>query len=191
MIEKGLAFERAFPQSALRLPVCELLARAFREQGDARRAIDAAAAGLAIAPDYIPLLVDLADLVANSSAAELDRANTAATRALLLLETARAPARANADAWLASVARLRARAHAALGLVRFKREDTAGARRALEAALAQASAEENPAIHYRLGRLLAATGAKAEARRHLEAAARSGEKLLRERALAALAELRP
>ncbi|MBM3797616.1 MAG: hypothetical protein FJW31_27010 [Acidobacteria bacterium] len=188
-IEKGLAFERAFPQSALRLPVFELQARAWRDRGDARRAIAAAAAGLVIAPDYVPLLVDLADLFANGGSPELERASAAAARALLLLETARAPARIPADAWAVAVARLRARAHSALGLVRFKQEDSAGARREFEAALAQGAAEENPAIHYRLGRLLASIGPKAEARRHLEAAALSGNKPLRERALAALAEL--
>src|ERR671913_103829 len=60
VLDKGPAFERAYPQSALRLPVYELMAREWRSQGNRERAISAAERGLAIAPDYIPLLVEIA-----------------------------------------------------------------------------------------------------------------------------------
>lgn len=188
VLEKGAAFERSFPASALRLPVCELLTRAWREKGDAPRAIEAASAGLAIAPDYIPLLVDLADLAANANPSQLDRAGTAATRALMLLENAKAPRRIAAETWIAAVAALRARAHSALGLIRFKRDDLAGALKEFQSALAQPSSE-SPAIHYRLGRLYALTGRKPEARRHLEQAASQGAPPLRDLANAALREI--
>src|SRR5437773_22120 len=65
VIEKGAAFEREFPESALRLPVCELMAREWRSRGDAVQAAAAAERGLAIAPDYVPLLVEIADLLAH------------------------------------------------------------------------------------------------------------------------------
>src|SRR4051812_7706114 len=61
VVEKGAAFERDFPASALRLPVCELMAREWRSRGDAVRAAAAAERGLAIAPEYLPLLVEIAD----------------------------------------------------------------------------------------------------------------------------------
>ena len=188
VLEKGAAFERNFPASALRLPVCELLTRSWREKGDAARAIQSASAGLAIAPDYIPLLVDLADRAANTSSSLLDRAETAANRALTLLENAKAPRRIPAQAWIAAVGALRARAHASLGLIRFKREDLTGAVKEFETALLQQSTE-SPAIHYRLGRLYAISGKKPEARRHLQQAALHGAPPLRDLANAALRDI--
>src|SRR5947208_8169040 len=56
VIEKGAAFERDFPASTLRLPVSEMTAREWRSLGDAVQAVAAAERGLAIAPDYVPLL---------------------------------------------------------------------------------------------------------------------------------------
>jgi tetratricopeptide (TPR) repeat protein len=188
VLERGVAFERRFPESALRLPVCEMLARAWRQKGEASRAIESASAGLAIAPDYIPLLVELADLLANGGTAALDRAERSAGRALTLLENAKAPRRVPAGVWIATVAALRARARSAVGLVRFKRDDIAGAVKEFQAALAQPSSE-TAAVHYRLGRLYAFTGSKTEARRHLQEAEEKGDEALRELARAALAGL--
>ncbi len=187
VIDKGAAFLRSYPESALRLPVHEFMTRAFRRQADAARAIDAASAGLAIAPDYIPLLVELADLLANGSTG-LTRAETAARRALTLLETAKAPRRIAPGTWTEALAGLRARSHAALGLVHFQRDDLAGAIREFEAALAHRSSE-SPAVHYRLGRLHASAGRRAEARRHLREAERTGDPALRELAGIALREI--
>ncbi len=187
VLEKGAAFERDFPTSALRLPVCELMAREWRSRGDAVRAAAAAARGLAIAPDYVPLLVEEADLLANG-AGELDRAANAAQRALNLLDTIKAPRRIAIEEWTRAVAKLRARAHGALGMIHFKRDDVAGAVGEFEAALADTSVSD-PLLHYRLGRLYAVTGRTADARRELQEAARNGERMLRERANAALAAL--
>lgn len=192
VLEKGAAFERDFPASSLRLPVCELMAREWRSRGDAVQSVAAAERGLATAPDYVPLLVEVADLLANSSH-RLDRAESAARRALALLEKIKAPRRIGIEEWTAAVSKLRARAHGALGMVHFKRDDLAGAVREFEAALANASAADasanDPLLHYRLGRLYAVTGRTPEARRELEKAARSDEKTFHERANAALAAL--
>jgi tetratricopeptide (TPR) repeat protein len=187
VLEKGPAFERDFPASALRLPVCELMAREWRSRGNAGQAAAAAERGLAIAPDYVPLLVELADLLANGTD-NLERAATAARRALALLDTIKASRRISVEEWTAAVSKLRARARGALGMVYFKRDDVPGAVHEFEAALADPSVTD-PLLHYRLGRLYAVTGRTADARRHLEEAARSGEKTLRERANAALAAL--
>lgn len=188
VLEKGRAFEHAFPQSALLLPVYGLMARQWRSQGDAARATESARKALAIAPEYAPMLVELADLLANSPA-NLDEAQDAARRALVLLETVKAPQRVGADEWIAAVSALKARAHGALGLVLFKKDDVPGAIKEFEAALAGQGTRE-PALHYRLGRLYAITGRKAESRAHLQEAASRGDKVLRELANTALAELR-
>jgi tetratricopeptide (TPR) repeat protein len=162
------------------------MAREWRSRGDAVQAAAAAERGLAIAPDYVPLLVEVADLLANGTG-NLERADSAARRALVLLETIKAPRRIDAEEWTSAVSKLRARAHGALGMVRFKRDDVAGAVREFEAAL-QHSAND-ALLHYRLGRLYAVSGRMAEARRQLEEAARSDDEALRERANAALAAL--
>jgi tetratricopeptide (TPR) repeat protein len=186
--ERGPAFERAFPESSLRLAVCDLLEREWRSRGDVAQAVAAAERGLAIAQDYVPLLVELADLLANGQE-RLDRAESAAKRAMVLLETAKPPRRIAADEWTAAVSKLRGQAHGALGQIRFKRDDVAGSVREFELAVAEGAAVD-PVLHYRLGRLYAITGHMEDARRELEQAARSADKTLRDRANSALAELR-
>jgi tetratricopeptide (TPR) repeat protein len=186
--DKGPAFERAFPGSALRLAVCELLEREWRSRGDVAQAVAASERGLAITQDYVPLLVELADLLANGHD-RLDQAKSVAERALVLLETAKAPRRIAEDEWTAAVSKLRGQAHGALGLIRFKRDDVAGAVREFEAAMVAAPAVD-PVLHYRLGRLYAITGRTADARRQLQQAAHSADKRMRELANTALAELR-
>jgi tetratricopeptide (TPR) repeat protein len=188
VLERGAAFERAYPQSALRLPVYELMAREWRSQGNREQAIAAAGRGLAIAPDYIPLLVEVADLLANGTQG-LDRAERAARQALQLLDQLKAPLRVPAEHWLAAVAKLRARSHIAQAMVRFKRDDPAAAVKEFRAALA-AGADDDPIVHYRLGRVLAVMGQIAEARRELEQAALSSDRRLRELATNALADLK-
>jgi tetratricopeptide (TPR) repeat protein len=108
---------------------------------------------------------------------------------LKLLSTVKAPLRVTPEQWTAVVSNLSGRAHASIGMVLFKRDDTAGAIKEFEAALA-ANPEAEPSLHYRLGRLYAASGRTADARRLLQKAARSPDQVLRERALAALAELK-
>ncbi|MEO8131629.1 MAG: hypothetical protein ABJF23_25685 [Bryobacteraceae bacterium] len=187
VLEKGAVFQDRFPASALLLPVCELLSREWRSQGNAGKAIEAAEHGLSLAPDYVPLLVELGDLLANGPG-RLDAAAAAARRALVLLESARAPRRVSIEEWTSAVSRLRARAHGALGLILFKRDDVAGAVSEYETALREPGVQE-PTLHYRLGRLYAVAGRKAEARSQLQEAARRGDRILRERAAAALADL--
>ena len=74
-------------------------------------------------------------------------------------------------------------------MVRFKRDDRDGAMKELQAALA-AGAGDDSILHYRLGRLYAINGQIAEARRELEHAALSPDKLLRDLAKKALADLK-
>lgn len=188
VLKNGAAFERNFPQSSLRLPVCELIAREWRSQGNREKAIAAAERGLAVAPDYIPLLVEVADLLSNGSHG-LARAADAARHALELLDRVKAPQRIAPEDWTSAMAKLRARAHTALGMVLFKKDDRDGAMKEFQAALA-AGARDDSILHYRLGRLYAANGQTAEARRELEHAALSADELLRDLAKKALAELK-
>ena len=186
-VERSEAFLREFPDSALRLPVWELLARARRAEGNAAAAIRAARGGLAVAPEYAPLLVELADLVANG-AAGWEEAEAPARSALTVLDRVKAPQRVGPAEWTAAVQALTARAYAAWGLVLFKRNDVAGAIRHLEAALRQQPAGD-ATLHYRLGRLYAVAGRTREARAELAEAARSGVDELRALARQALAGL--
>ena len=188
VLNNGTIFERDYPKSALLLPVCELMVREWRLQGNREQAIAAAERGLAIAPDYIPLLVEVADLLANG-AERLDRAETSARHALALLDKVKAPLRIAPEEWITAVARLRSRAWTALGMVEFKKDDQAGALKSFQEALA-AGAEDDPMLHYRLGRLYAVTGRVADARRELAHAAMTSDKVLRELANKALSELK-
>jgi tetratricopeptide (TPR) repeat protein len=187
VLEKGAVFERSFPESSLRLPVRELMAREWRSLGKRAQAIDAVERGLSIGPDYIPLLVELADLLANGSQ-HLNRAYDAAQSALTLLDRAKAPLKIAPEVWTEAVAKLRIRAHTAIGIVRFKRDDRAGAMQAFQAALA-IGGEDDPTLHYRLGRLYAVDGQIAKARRELEQALLSHDESLRNLARKALSEL--
>lgn len=187
MLEKAALFEERFPQSSLRLPVCELAAKAWRAKGDATRATAAAERGLSIAPDYVPLLVEVADLLANGSQ-QFDRAEQTARHALEMLTSAKAPLRVTSEDWVRTVSGYRASAHGALGMVYFKRGDTPTAIQEFQAALGEAP--DDALWHYRLGRVYGVNGRTAEARDHLRKALRSTDKMLRERAQAALADLR-
>src|SRR4051794_11996336 len=188
VLVKGAAFERDYPSSSLRLPVCEMLAREWRSQGNQEQAIAAVERGLALAPDYIPLLVELSDLLSNTSK-ELGRAAEAARHALELLDRAHAPSRIAPAEWISVVNRLRGRAHGALGMVQFRKDDPEGALKEFQSALA-AGAGDDPVLHYRLGRLYALTGKLTEARRELQIAAMSADTALRDLAKKALTELR-
>lgn len=187
LLDKGLLFERTYPESALLLPVYELMAREWRLRGDAERATEYTRKALAISSDYVPMLTELADLLANRGL-NLDEALKAGRRALTILEEIRAPRRVPAADWTAAIAKLRARAHGAVGLALFRKDDIPGAIAEFEKALTEPATPE-PILHYRLGRLYLVSGRKAEARKHLEEAARRGDEVLRERAQQALAAI--
>lgn len=186
--EKAAGFEAAFPHSSLRLPLCELAAKALRKAGKQEQAVAAVRRGLSVAPDYLPLLVELADLLSNSSG-NLNEAVLSAQHALEILRTVKAPLRVSPEDWLEATSSFTARAHSSLGLVRFKRNDTAGAITEFESAIA-AHIPADPPVHYRLGRLYALEGRPAEAKRHLELAVRTGDNTLRGLAQAALEGLK-
>ena len=184
---RGVLFERTYPQSALLLPVYELMAREWRLKGDAERATEYTRKALAISPDYVPMVTELADLLANRGS-NLEEALREGGRALVILENVKAPRRVEVADWTTAVARLRARAHGAIGLALFRKDNIPGAIAEFEKALAEPAAAE-PLLHYRLGQLYVVSGRKAEGRKHLKEAAERGDEVLRERAQHALAAI--
>jgi tetratricopeptide (TPR) repeat protein len=185
--DKGVLFERTYPQSALLLPVYELMAREWRSRGNAERATEYARKALTISPDYVPMVTELADLLANRGS-NLDEALSAGRRALVILENVKASRRVREADWTTAVAKLRARAHGAVGLALFRKDDIPGAIAEFEMALAEPATSE-PLLHYRLGRLYVVSGRKAEGRKHLKEAADRGDEMLREWARHALAAI--
>ncbi len=146
-IRHARRFLTAFPESELRLRVCELLAEACRRQGDAAGATEAARRGLKVAPDHIPLLTTMGSIEANTSAAP---DGEPAYLALRRLDSAKAPGHVDAEAWLRETARLRAENLASLGIGAFKGHRPAEAVTPLEASV-KLFAE--PANRYRLAML--------------------------------------
>ncbi len=174
-------FLTVYPRSDLRLPVYEMWAEACRKEGDADGALKAARSGLAVTPDYIPLLTLLGSVEANRSPRPAAEAGEAAGRALTLLDRAKAPHRIEAGRWLSETARLKAENLATLALIAFKSGNTAEAIRQLEASIAASPAA---AQHYRLGLLYAETGRPLEARSQLQRAAADAQlKVMAEAAL--------
>lgn len=187
ILARGSDFERRFPDSSLRLPVCEWTAKEFRRNGQAAQAISAVERGLAIAPDYIPLLVEQADLLSNGGE-RLPVAAEAARRAIEFLQTAKAPQRVSPEDWKAATESLLSRAHSALGLIAFKRSDMGTAIREFTTAVGLDTPERAMA-QYRLGRVYGLIGNRGEARKYLQAAMQGSDSRLREMARAALAAL--
>ncbi len=184
VLDRGVVFEKSYPHSALLLPVYELIAREWRTRGNAEHAIEYVRKSVAIAPDYAPMLAELADLLA-SQGLNLDEAADAGRRALTVLDNIKAPRHIAVEEWTAAVGRVRSRAHGAIGLVLFRKDNVPGAIAEFEAAVAGAGPHE-PSLHYRLGRLYVMTGRTAAGRKHLEEAARRGNQELRDLANTAL-----
>ena len=57
---------------------------------------------MAVAPDYVPLVVELADLLASDSG-NLEEAETTGRQALSLLDRTKAPRRVAANEWINAV----------------------------------------------------------------------------------------
>lgn len=183
-VKQARRFLSEYPASELCLRVWELLAEACRAQSDATCAIEAAAEGLKIAPDYLPLLTLHASVESNTSPAP---SGAAAGRALKLLDEVKAPRHVAMDTWIRETTRLRAENLASLAIAAYKRGNSAEAVRLLGESV---RVDPNPANQYRLGLLYLERGEPAKARGLLDQAARSSDPAIRERARSALAGLR-
>lgn len=180
-IEAARGFLSAYPQSGMRLRVFELLAEACRQVSDAKCALEAAAGGLKLAADYLPLLTLRASVEANTS----PRPDPdAAERALALLGQVKAPKTIDAATWLRETTRLRAENLASLGIVAFKRSSLPDAIRRFEESVA---AQPIPANRYRLAMLYVESKRLPDARRLLHEL--TADPNLRDRAVSALRAL--
>jgi tetratricopeptide (TPR) repeat protein len=156
-------FEREWPRSELLPHTYYLEAEAHRVLGHATEARFAAEQALRTAADHIPAVVLLAEIGGNEAAdaGQLAVAERHARRAMELLETFRAPRSISLDEWETSRDRMRSRVHASLGLVAFKKGDTARAIEQFEMA-EKVMPEPDAAILYRLGKLYGQAGRKPE-----------------------------
>jgi tetratricopeptide (TPR) repeat protein len=178
------AFLAVYPESDLRLPVWELVAKASRARGDVAAARRAAMEGLRLAPEYIPLLTLLAAVEANTMAAPTAKA---AQEALRLLDQARAPRTLDAGEWREAVAHLRAENLATLAIVAFKGGRVAEAVARLEESLQWEAAA---ATQYRLALLYLEGKRTAEARALLEKVVQSADAALAGRAREVLGRMK-
>ena len=133
------------------------------------------------------MLAATADIEANiaSDAQGLERAGTRGRLALDLLEDAKAPVTVSVAEWKAACGLIRVRANDALGLAAYRKGHTHLAITFFERAI-QAGAGADSAVHFRLGKLLAAEGRKSEAAVHFREAAKAADADLRGRALGEL-----
>jgi hypothetical protein len=184
-IRKAREFLSAYPESDMRLRVYQVMAEECRDKGDAACAREAAAAGIKLAPDYVPLLTLAASIEANTSPSPDTRA---AERALALLGQIKAPRTVDPKTWLRETAKLRAENLASLGIAAFKRDDLPGAIQKLKDSVI---AHPMPANQYRLAMLYIEARRPADARPLLEQVAKGGDPALRQKAVAALSSMAP
>lgn len=187
IVATASAFERGWPHSELLAQVLELQSEAFVSLGDPRNAILTGEKALAAAPDNLAVLANLSYNIANSTAEvqQLDRAAKYAHHVLDLSRTIRIPRKISPQEWEETKSHLTALAHASLGLVAYKREDTHTAIREFESAV-ESEQPPSPAHLLRLGLLYRTIGNRAQAVEMFRRAAGSGDAAIRVRAEAEL-----
>lgn len=183
VIARSEGFRRQWPQSKLLPRVWELRFFALQKLGEAGKAREAGEEALRLAPGNLTVRAALAVQLASEDGDAAQRHARTVMEELARTKIRRGVPLAQYEA---TAAKLRGQARVALGLVKFRRGDTAGALVELEEADRLAP---EPALSYRLGRLYAALGRTAEARRRLTEAAKAADPALAERGRAALAEL--
>ena len=190
VIAAGNTFVRRWPASPLRGHVYELEFEAYRQMGDAGRAIEAGEKSLAAAPDNLIMLANLSVVLANGTGDpnRLDRSTTYARKVIALSGTFRIPKSISPGEWAEISARVKSQAHAALGLVDNQRGDEIGAIREFETAIALAPSPD-ATQYYRLGMLYRVTGRISEAKEKFRRAAELPEPAVQELALRELRRL--
>jgi tetratricopeptide (TPR) repeat protein len=185
-------FEERWPHSELLGQVFELRLSAYRSLGDSVQAILAGEKALRVVPDNLAILSNLAYIIANSTTdpQRLAQAEGYARKELRLSKTILIPKKISPEEWYEIRSRLDSTAHAALGLVAYKRGDIPGAIREFETAVKLAPAPD-PAQCYRLGMLYRTSGNQSKAIEMLQRTAASNDPTLRQLAERELRSLRP
>jgi hypothetical protein len=135
---------------------------------------------LKAAPDNLFVLTNIAYILASSTSdqQQLARAERYARRELELSTTIRIPKRISPREWEEIQGRQNSTAHATLGLVAYKRGNTAGAIHEFETAVKLAPVPE-AAHYYRLGMLYRASGNESRAIEMLRRAVESNDPTIR------------
>jgi tetratricopeptide (TPR) repeat protein len=180
VISSGREFEKSWPHSPLRGPVCQLELQAYRSLNDPSNAIEAGQRALEFAPGNLQVTAELAFIIADTTAEpqQLIHAEDYARRTLQSLKTFTVPKWIPPQEWGAIEGRLKSEVHVALGLVAYKRGGIPQAIREFETAIDLAP-EPEPAQYYRLGMLYQASGNKSAAIQKLQRAAQMNDQNIR------------
>ena len=180
VISAGKEFEKSWPHSQLRGPVCKMELDAYRSLNDSANAIEAGERALRFTPGNLVIMGDLASILADvtTDPQQLVRAEEYARKMLEALKTFTFPKSIPPQECERIEGRLRSEAHAALGLVAFKQGKIAQAIHEFETATSLAPTPD-PTQYYRLGMLYRATGKKLEAIQMFQTAAKLGEPIIR------------
>ncbi len=174
LIEAARRFEQSWPKSSLLADVRQLQFEAYTKRGRPAAAIRAARQALTLAPDNHTVRAGLALILANQASipGQLEEAEREARTTLERLTAFVPPRSLPYPRWEQAARRVRGQAHAALGLVAFKRDRMDEAVRELETSV---SLTPDPPTQYRLGRLYRLVGRLGEARKSLTAASAGGD----------------
>lgn len=185
VVAESEAYRKRWPESKLLPRIWEKRYFALRELGDAPGARESGEEALRLAPGNLTVRASLAEQLASEDGVAAERH---ARQVLDELDRTRIRRAVTLQQYRKIAGALRAQAHTALGLVRFRQGDPEGALRELETA-EQAAPEPDGPLSLRLGRLYAAMGRREEARKRLQFAATSHDTQLAKMAREALAEL--
>ena len=181
VIVAAAEFERAWPHSPLRGPVCQMELEAYRSINDTANAITAGECVLQFAPGNLAVLAELANIIANTTR-DPQRLTTAEGYAHKLLESLPAfkvPRSVLPQDWQREQGQLQSQAHAALGLIAYKRGQTPEAIQEFETATRLAP-NPDATQYYRLGLLYGVGGRTPEAIVALKRAAELGDVTIRQ-----------
>jgi tetratricopeptide (TPR) repeat protein len=173
-------FEKNWPHSLLRGPVCQMELESYRSLNDPANAIEAGERALRFVPGNLAVLADLASIIADATTdpQQLNRAEKYARKMLEALGTFKVPKWMLPQEWKKTEGHLRSEAHAALGLVAYKRGEVAQAIHEFETATSVAPAPD-PTQYHRLGLLYRATGKESAAIQMFRQAVKLGEPPIR------------
>jgi len=181
VISAAKEFEKNWPESQLLGPVCQMELEAYRSLNDPSHAIEAGQRALKFAPGNLAVTTDLASIIADTAMdpQRLDQAEQYARKTLEALKTFTVPKWISPEKWEKIEGRLKSEAHAALGLVAYKRGGIPQAIREFETAIDLAPVPE-PTEYYRMGRLYQANGDKPAAIQKLRQAAAMNDPTIRQ-----------
>ena len=171
----ALNFEQSYPQSELLVYVYQSELEYARARNLNRDVVSIGEKALVLAPDNIPVLLALADVMPNGEvdSRSLDRSEAYARRALDLSESRHVSPQLTLDDCDDLRRKIRSRAYAALGLVAMKRGAVPLATQEFERAVAE-NPEADGVQLYRLAKLYLTSGRRANAAALFQKAVEAG-----------------